>query len=80
MEVRGEKRPHTESADCWCEPFMYHRSESTGREVWVHRACKTIRSEGFHLRLMDNPSPEVLSKAVELAEDPEADEHSDWKP
>jgi hypothetical protein len=61
-------REHTDSAECWCEPYLYHRSDVTGREVWVHRAAKRISSNGLHLGLMDNPAPEVLSAAIEMAE------------
>lgn len=63
------KREHVDSEDCWCEPFCYYKSEKTGREVWVHRQSKAIHSAGFHMRLMDNPPPEVLSAAVTMADD-----------
>lgn len=63
------KREHTNDAGCWCEPHCYYRSERTGREVWVHRASRTISSTGFHLRLMDNPDPVVLSEAVRMADE-----------
>lgn len=63
------KRKHIDNASCWCEPFCYYRSEKTGREVWIHRASRTIQSTGFHMRLMDNPDPVVLSAAVRMADD-----------
>lgn len=67
-------KQHVDNAECWCEPFLYYKSDRTLREVWVHRQCKTINSEGLHMRLMDNPPPEILSRAVELADNPEEDE------
>lgn len=62
-------KPHTDSADCWCEPFLYYKSAVTEREVWVHRASRTIHSTGLHMRLMDNPDPVVLSAALQMADD-----------
>lgn len=68
------KRAHVDDASCWCEPFLYYKSAVTEREVWVHRASRTIHSNGLHLRLMDNPDPIVLSAAVRMADDDYDDE------
>ena len=28
---------HTESKDCWCEPYLSYKDDENGNEVWVHR-------------------------------------------
>ncbi|MCC7014685.1 MAG: hypothetical protein IT454_19140, partial [Planctomycetes bacterium] len=69
----AERKVHVDDESCWCEPFMYYRSAVTAREVWVHRTARRISSAGFHMGLMKDPPPEVLSEAVRLA-DGDADE------
>lgn len=57
------KREHIDSAECWCEPYLYYTSKETGSGVWVHRQAN------LHFRMMDQPSPETLSEAVRLADE-----------
>jgi len=29
--------PHSNSKDCWCDPYLDYENPETGSQVWIHR-------------------------------------------